>query len=288
MGPLGSHADVAGDDVRLTIWGSRGSIASAAKETRRYGGNTACVEVEANQDEVLLLDAGTGMRQAGLTHAGDGRPVHVLLTHLHMDHIQGLGFFRPLFEPGREVHIWGPPSTTLGLRARLTRYLSPPLFPVGLTGLSSNVVLHDVEVEPWRIGSLIVSAATVIHPGPTVGYRIADSKGTIAYLPDHEPALGGFDGDEWTSGLDLAADVDLLLHDAQYTDAEYAERVGWGHSSIDHAVSFADRANAKGLALFHHEPEHADDEIDELLAQAGVMRRRGGVIAAADGMALDV
>jgi phosphoribosyl 1,2-cyclic phosphodiesterase len=236
----------------------------------------------------VILDAGTGMRQAGLAHAGDGRPVHVLLTHLHMDHLQGLGFFRPLFEPGREVHIWGPASTTHVLRARLTRYLSPPLFPVRIIDLRSTVSVHDVRAEPWRIGSLTVSAATVIHPGRTVGYRVAGNEATIAYLPDHEPGLGGFCGSDWTSGYDLASGVDLLLHDAQYTAAEYAERVGWGHSSIEHAVSFADLAGAKRLALIHHEPEHSDDEIDELLAKATAMRRRGGVLAAADGMALDV
>lgn len=274
--------------MKLTVWGSRGSIASAGPETQRYGGNTACVEVDADQDEVLVLDAGTGMRQAGLAHAGDGRPVHVLLTHLHMDHIQGLGFFRPLFEPGRVVHIWGPPSTTLGLRARLTRYMSPPLFPVRLTDLGSRVALHDVHDEPWRIGALTITATTVIHPGPTVGYRIAGNGSTIAYLPDHEPALGGFRGSEWTSGCDLAAGVDLLLHDAQYTSAEYAQRVGWGHSSIEHAVAFADLARARTLALIHHEPEHSDEQIDEILALATGLRRHGTVIAAADRLTIDI
>jgi phosphoribosyl 1,2-cyclic phosphodiesterase len=274
--------------VRLTVWGARGSIASAGPDTQRYGGNTACVEVAADHDEVLVLDAGTGMRQAGLAHAGDGRPVHVLLTHLHMDHIQGLGFFRPLFEPGRVVHIWGPPSTTLGLRARLTRYMSPPLFPVRLTDLGSMVALHDVHDEPWRIGALTVTAATVIHPGPTVGYRIATDRATIAYLPDHEPTLGGFGGSDWTSGYDLASGVDLLLHDAQYTAAEYEQRVGWGHSSIEHAVTFADLARVERLALIHHEPEHSDEQIDEILALATGIRGHGEVIAAADGLTFDV
>lgn len=272
--------------MRITVWGSRGSIASAGPDTVRYGGNTACVEVEADHDEVVILDAGTGMRQAGLAHAGDGRPVHVLLTHLHMDHIQGLGFFRPLFEPGREIHIWGPRSTTLGLRARLTRYLSPPLFPVRLIDFGSDVELHDVGTNQWRIGSLSVAASTVIHPGPTVGYRISVQRGSIAYLPDHEPALGGFGGGDWTSGYDLARGADLLLHDAQYTNAEYAERVGWGHSSIEHAVAMADLARAERLMMIHHEPEHSDDQIDELLEAARSLRRQGDVVAAAQGLTL--
>ncbi|MEW5990472.1 MAG: MBL fold metallo-hydrolase [Chloroflexota bacterium] len=256
--------------------------------TQRYGGNTACVEIGADHDEVVVLDAGTGLREAGLVHAGDGRPVHVLLTHLHMDHIQGLGFFRPLFEPGREVHIWGPPSTTLPLRARLTRYLSPPLFPVRLTDLGSSVALHDVPVDPWRIGGLTISAAMVIHPGPTVGYRIAGDGATAAYLPDHEPALGGFGGLDWTSGSDLAREVDLLLHDGQYSAAEYVQRVGWGHSSIEQAVSFADLVEARCLALIHHEPEHSDDQIDHLLALARTMLPPERVIATFDGLTLDV
>jgi len=274
--------------VNVKVWGSRGSIASAGPETVRYGGNTACVEVEVDHDEVVVLDAGTGMRQAGLDHAGDSRPVHVLITHLHMDHIQGLGFFRPLFEPGRTVHIWGPPSTTLDLRGRLTRYLSPPLFPVRLIDLGSNVELHDVGPSEWAIGSLRVRATMVIHPGPTVGYRIEGNGASIAYLPDHEPALGGFGGPEWTSGFDLAHDVDLLLHDGQYTEGEYEQRVGWGHSSIPQASAFADLAGADRLVMIHHEPEHSDDQIDELVEEARSQRGRGSVVGAAEGMVLTI
>lgn len=143
--------------MKLTIWGSRGSIASPGPETARYGGNTACIEVDGDPRCALVLDAGTGMRLAGLALVGDGRPVHVLLTHLHMDHIQGLGFFRPLFEPGREIHIWGPPSTTLDLRTRLTRYLSPPLFPAlpgpnpGAWGARRAPRRSGATLASWRI-----------------------------------------------------------------------------------------------------------------------------------------
>ena len=273
----------------MTVWGSRGSLASAGPETIRYGGNTACVQIDGADGSVLVLDAGTGMRRAGSTLAGDGRPIHVLLTHLHMDHIQGLGFFRPLFEPGREVHIWGPPSTTQDLRARLTKYLSPPLFPVRIRDLTSQVELHDVLPGPWRVDPFTITAAGIVHPGPTVGYRIEVDGARIAYLPDHEPALGGGSSDPaWTSGFNLAAGVDVLLHDGQYADEEYGLRVGWGHSSISHAVQLADLAGARELVLIHHDPDHTDDLIDDLVATAAQLRREGTVRGASEGMVLDV
>lgn len=275
--------------MRITIRGSRGSLASAGPDTIRYGGNTACVQVEGTDGPVLVLDAGTGMRQAGLALAGGAAPVHVLLTHLHMDHIQGLGFFRPLFEPGREVHIWGPPSTTQDLRARLTRYLSPPLFPVRIRDLASRLELHDVLTEPWSIGGFTVTAAGIVHPGPTVGYRIEADGRCMAYLPDHEPILGGpLTGTRWLSGYLLARGVDLLLHDGQYTDEEYRQRVGWGHSSISHAVRLADLSEARELALIHHDPDHSDGQLDELVAHAARLRQGGTVLGASEGHVLEV
>jgi phosphoribosyl 1,2-cyclic phosphodiesterase len=275
--------------MRVTIRGSRGSLASAGPDTIRYGGNTACIQVEGVDGPVLVLDAGTGIRQAGLALAGSAQAVHVLLTHLHMDHIQGLGFFRPLFEPGREVHIWGPPSTTQDLRDRLTRYLSPPLFPVRIRDLASRLELHDVLVEPWAVGGYTVTAASIVHPGPTVGYRIEAGGAAIAYLPDHEPILGGpIATKEWLSGYDLARNVDTLIHDGQYTDDEYRQRVGWGHSSVSHAVHFADLVEAPDLVLIHHDPDHSDDFIDELVAGASRMRTIGSVRAASEGMVLEL
>jgi phosphoribosyl 1,2-cyclic phosphodiesterase len=273
--------------MEITVWGSRGSVASAGPDTIRYGGNTVSVQVDGPDGSVLVLDAGTGIRRAGVALAGDGRPVHVLLTHLHMDHIQGLGFFAPLFEPGREVHVWGPPSSTQDLRVRLTRYLSPPLFPVRIRDLASHVVLHEVPGEAWAVGGFTITAAGIVHPGPTVGYRIEAGGARVAYMPDHEPILGGpIATGEWLSGYVLARDVDVLIHDGQYTDEEYRQRVGWGHSSIAHAVQLADVARARELVLIHHDPEHADGQIDDLVAVARGSRREGTVRGASEGMVL--
>jgi len=263
--------------VRVCLWGTRGSIASAGPDTIEYGGNTACAEVEGRDGTIVILDAGTGVRRVGDTY-DEPRRLDILLTHLHMDHIQGLGFFGPFFRKDFEIHVWGPPSAAYDLRTRLTRYLSPPLFPVRLRDVAARLELHDVPMGTFEIGGLTITSQMVIHPGPTVGYRVSDGVRTMAYMPDHEPALtaDGHPADpEWTSGHDLAADVDLLLHDAQYTADEYESRVGWGHSRIEDAVGLATMARARRLVTFHHDPAHDDAELDAMLESARAMSGDG-------------
>jgi phosphoribosyl 1,2-cyclic phosphodiesterase len=256
--------------VKVTLWGTRGSLAAPGPETTRYGGNTSCVEVRGRDGSVVILDAGTGIRRLGATLGPSVRRIDLLLTHLHLDHIEGLGFFAPLFRQGIEVHVWGPASTTLDLRARLTRYLSPPFFPVRLRDLPCRLELHDVvSIERFRIGALEIRAALVCHPGPTVGFRIQEGEASFAYLPDHEPALGSIDfpnAPEWTSGFELAEGVDLLVHDAQYGGHEYADRVGWGHSALDDLAAFATATRAACVVPFHYDPSHTDAELDRRFA----------------------
>ena len=276
--------------MKVTFWGTRGSIAAAGPATQRYGGNTSCVQVAAADGTCLVLDAGTGIRGLGETLGPDIGRVDILLSHLHMDHIQGLGFFQPLFRDGLEAHIWGPPSATQDLRGRLSRYLSPPLFPVRLRDLDSHVELHNAPDEPTRIGAFEVTSDAVIHPGPTVGYRVTGDGATVAYLPDHEPALGvaSFPGrPSWTSGHAIAQGVDLLIHDAQYFADERADRLGWGHSSTTEAAAFAVQAGARHLAVFHHDPAHDDATLDRLVAEVAAAApgipvsgaREGGVMS---------
>jgi phosphoribosyl 1,2-cyclic phosphodiesterase len=252
--------------VKVTLWGTRGSIASAGPETVAYGGNTSCVAVEAGDGTLAILDAGTGVRRVGATLRGPRR-LDILLTHLHMDHIQGLGFFAPLFDPAFEVHIWGPPSTTLDLRSRLSRYLSPPLFPVRLRDVECALSLHDVTSEPFRIGGLEVRSDAVIHPGFSHGYRLDDGTSVLTYIPDHEPALVArvATRGEWMSGFDLSAGADMLIHDCQYTAEEYAARVGWGHSRLEDAIHLARAAGCRRLVTFHHDPAHDDEALDRML-----------------------
>jgi phosphoribosyl 1,2-cyclic phosphodiesterase len=261
--------------VRVRLWGTRGSVATPGAETARYGGNTSCVEVRSDGDALLVLDAGTGIRRLGKALAGTVRRVDLLLSHLHMDHIQGLGFFAPLFDPDVETHLWGPSTPAHGLRARLMRYLSPPLFPVHLRDLP-RLVVHDVAAGEFQVGAFRVSADRVCHPGLTFGYRIDHGGSALAYLSDHEPALGvpHFPlAAEWTSGWALARDADLLIHDAQYALDEYADHVGWGHSALEHALALGRLGGVRHLVTFHHDPGHADDDIDRLTAEATATAR---------------
>jgi phosphoribosyl 1,2-cyclic phosphodiesterase len=227
--------------------------------------------VRDSNESVLVLDAGTGIRRLGASMPAGLNRVDLLLTHLHMDHIQGLGFFAPLYDPKVAVHIWGPASATLDLRARLMRYLSPPLFPVLLRDLPCRLVLHEVPRGEFTVGPFRVHSIPVCHPGPTVGFRIEAAGSVLCYLPDHEPALGSrafpLAGD-WTSGYAVAAGADLLIHDAQYTTPEYVEHIGWGHSSMQQAFAFAALARVKHFVPFHHDPAHSDDDLDKLIRTA--------------------
>jgi len=258
--------------MRARVWGCRGSLATPGADTVRYGGNTSCLEVQLESGHTLVLDAGTGMRALGVAME-DERPeeLHILLTHLHLDHLQGLGFFRPLFRPDLDVHVWGPASPVQSLEERIAIYLSPPLFPVRLADIPARLTFHDAPEEPVSIGSATVRAAKVTHQGPTVGYRIEEGGRTLVYLPDHEPSLGVHLRDQpsaWMSGYDVARAADVLFHDAQYGDDEYPHHVGWGHSCIEHALAFASKAEVGMVVLFHHDPYHNDDELEALLVEA--------------------
>ncbi|TNE62318.1 MAG: MBL fold metallo-hydrolase [Bacteroidetes bacterium] len=256
--------------MKITIWGTRGSLPAPSPENNQYGGNTSCVQVT-YKDTMLILDAGSGIRRLGSDFPPDLRRIDILLTHLHMDHIMGLGFFLPLYNPALEINIWGPTSTREPLINRLQRYLSPPLFPIRLQDLPSQPNIIELNHSSFSIGSLQIQSAYVCHPGPTVGYRIESPDAVLTYIPDHEPALGAanFPNEpEWTSGYELAKDADLLLHDAQYTPDEYTPRVGWGHSSIEDALRFAEMAAVKRLLFFHHDPSHTDEYLHHLMERA--------------------
>jgi len=273
--------------VKVTLWGTRGSIACAGPKTVRYGGDTASVEVRDSQGHLIILDAGSGIRAIEAS-PGDGERIDILLTHLHMDHVQGLPFFAPLLSPEYEVHIWGPVSTMSSLKKRVAQYLSPPLFPVSVRDLP-NAVFHDLLPGRFKLGAINVQADLISHPGTTLGFRLEENSSSIAYLPDHEPALGVSDfpsRSEWTSGFDLAHGVDVLIHDSQYTDDEYNERVGWGHTSFSQLSAFAELADVAKLVTFHHDPTHGDDMLDDVHDELRVAARGYEVVGGKTGLVI--
>ena len=258
--------------MNVKVWGARGSIPAPGPETARYGGNTSCVQVTLGDGTQVILDAGTGIRNLGLAlpEVLDG-PLHILLTHLHLDHIQGLMFFAPAFRPEAEIVIWGPASPEASLQDRIARYISAPLTPVEVRELPCQVSFRDAEPQEWQIGSATIQASSVTHRGPTLGYRIDEGDASVCYIPDHEPGLGtplSELEDEWISGIGLARDANLLIHDCQYTDEEYPSHLGWGHSRLSDTLDFARRANAERLLLFHHDPLHSDVFLDEFWGTA--------------------
>jgi phosphoribosyl 1,2-cyclic phosphodiesterase len=276
--------------MRICFWGVRGSIPSPGARTVDVGGNTSCVQVTCEDGTELILDAGSGIRTLGPGDLGEVKRLHIVLTHLHLDHIQGLLFFAPLFDPEAEITVWGPPAA-VPLRRRLARYLSNPLSPIELGELPAQVSFRDVPADRWRLGGLELRAALVAHRGPTLGYRISEGSRTVCFLPDHEPALGATLASSpaaWVSGLGLAAGTSVLIHDAQYTEEEYAARLGWGHSSLEDTLAFAGRADPDRLLLFHHDPGHDDDCLRSLEAQAAERALVESVELAREGVTLEL
>jgi phosphoribosyl 1,2-cyclic phosphodiesterase len=267
--------------MRIKFWGVRGSVPVANSHMLRYGGNTSCVQVTLSDGTEIILDAGTGIRELVAARKAHATSVHILLTHLHLDHIQGLLFFAPLFDPESDVTVYGPPAPGPNLDQRLARYLSAPLSPVDLRDLPARVHFSACPYDRWEVGSAQIHAAIVAHRGVTLGYRITEGETVLCYLPDHEPALGASLADAepgWISGMGLAAGASVLIHDGQYTDEEYPKYVGWGHSGVSDTLAFARRAEVGRLIMFHHDPTHDDDMLDEL----GDVARRAAAAAGSD------
>jgi phosphoribosyl 1,2-cyclic phosphodiesterase len=275
--------------VIVNFHGVRGSTPCQSPDVARHGGNTSCVSVHTPNEAPLLFDLGTGLRNFAETLAPDEVfDGTCLLSHLHWDHVQGLPFFRPLLRPGARMTIHAPaqddgrhPGDVLQATIR------PPLFPVGLDEIDGEVVVHQGKPQ-FTVGSSTVHSADVPHNGSTTGYRVDSGTHSVAYVSDHQQPDDFADMAESVVGL--CRGVDLLIHDAQYTRAEFEQKRTWGHCTVEYAVAVAAAANVRRLALFHHDPFH-DDEMIERMTAAG--RRCGealgvDVFAAVEGLSVDL
>ncbi len=284
----------------ITFWGTRGSIPTPGPQTARYGGNTACVAVAGRKDELVILDAGSGIRPLGRDLLQNGNAAinaDILLSHTHWDHIQGLPFFQPLNMKGNSVRIYGSAQEGVGLESILDRQMDPMVFPIPLRALAAELTVTEIAGGAFEIDGFTVEAFRLRHPGTTLGYKLVPVRGgaTMAYLTDNELGPGGNYSvpENWRAELvKFLGGVDTLVHDGMYSDELMAQRAGWGHSTPKQAVELAAECRARRLVLFHHEPEHNDDAIDQLLARARADAKNLAphlvVDAASEGMQLNL
>jgi ribonuclease BN (tRNA processing enzyme) len=258
--------------VELTFFGTRGSCPCAGDQYRVYGGNTSCVGITVDGGEPIILDLGTGLRALGTTldgpSPGHPAPLHasVLLTHLHLDHVVGLPFFAPLRNQDTVLDVYGPKQPAGDLSDALSSLVQPPFFPIPLALLPGQIRCHDTGDEDLAIGTAKVRARAVDHRGATLGFRIEAGGASVAYIPDHQQPADDKELDDGV--LELCADVDVLIHDGQYTEAEQVAKPHWGHSTAAFAVKIAREVGARQLVLFHHDPAHDDAAVDRLLDRA--------------------
>lgn len=270
--------------VNVSFYGVRGSTPCHSSAMNRYGGNTSCVVVQRAGEAPFILDAGTGLRFYGLDLGAESFTGTMLLTHLHWDHVQGLPFFPQALHETSVAQVYGPPEEKMSFSDALCGFLRPPYFPVSLNHLPGQIDLDDLWNESVQIGDATVTARSVPHQGRTNGYRIEWPDFSVAYVPDHQQPEDA--STVAPAVLELARDVDLLIHDSQFSPELLAVRSDWGHCTPDYAAHVAETAGASLLALFHHDPLHDDDAVDTMLDQLVSNQPNCNVVAAAEGLKL--
>ncbi len=287
--------------MRVKFWGTRGSIAKPGVGTVRYGGNTSCVEVRSSRGTLIIIDCGTGAHALGqslLASSPTGIRGHILISHTHWDHIQGLPFFGPLFVPGNDWNIYGPKGLDESVREALAGQMEYTYFPVALEQFGATVRYHDLVEGVFEIDDVRITTRYLNHPALTLGYRLEADGATLVYSTDHEPHSRALAAGEGQMGgqderhAEFLRGADLLLHDAQYTAKEYPAKIGWGHSPAEYAVRMAQHAGVAKIALTHHDPLRDDKSLDQLVENLRAVLRSCGstleVFAAAEGQSLEV
>jgi phosphoribosyl 1,2-cyclic phosphodiesterase/CheY-like chemotaxis protein len=287
--------------MRIKFWGTRGSIAKPGPDTVRYGGNTSCVEIRSSRGSLIIIDCGTGAHALGqslLAASPKGIRGHILISHTHWDHIQGLPFFGPLFVSGNEWDIYGPKGLDESVREALAGQMQYAYFPVALEQFGATVRYHDLVEGAFQIDDVRITTRYLNHPALTLGYRLEADGATLVYSTDHEPHSRALAAGEGQIGgqderhAEFLRGADLVLHDAQYTAKEYPAKIGWGHSPAEYAVRIAHHAGVTKIGLTHHDPLRDDKSLDQLVENLrAALRSRGStmeVFAAAEGLSLEI
>lgn len=284
--------------MQIRFWGTRGSLAKPGPQTVRYGGNTSCVEVRSAAGTRLIIDCGTGAHELGQAIMREGGPArgHVLISHTHWDHIQGIPFFAPFFVPGNSWDLYAPQGFGESLKDTLAGQMEYTYFPVSTEAFGAAVRYHNLGEGSFTIEDFTVHTRYLNHPALTLAFRVEVDGASIAYACDHEPhsrelamGEGPIEGED-LAHAEFMDGVDLIIHDAQYLAHEYAAKQGWGHSTVDYAVSIARAARVRTIALTHHDPSRSDDEIDAYLAKLRAALKSGDpeVIAAYEGLEIEL
>jgi phosphoribosyl 1,2-cyclic phosphodiesterase len=250
--------------MNITIWGVRGSIPTPGPSTIKYGGNTTCIEVGLDDGTVIVLDAGSGIRNLGkkILEEGKTNEIYLILTHSHWDHLIGFPFFTPAYKTDYRIHVRGGPIAKETVRTYLEHQMEPPYFPARFSAMKAEFdFTHGIPLVK-HIGSSIVTPIPLSHPNGGYGFKISDGGKTFVFLTDNELDFQHEGGKLRRDYLRFCEGADLLIHDAQYTEQEYKKTKGFGHSTMNTAFTFAVRAGVKRFGLFHHDPDHSDSFMD--------------------------
>jgi phosphoribosyl 1,2-cyclic phosphodiesterase len=265
--------------MRIKVWGCRGSLPTPGRDTVRYGGNTTCLEIRLNDGTLIIADAGSGIRRLGTTLLEEENltELHLFVTHAHWDHLTGFPFFGLAYSSKYRIHVRGGPRAKRSLAKYLKRQMGPPFFPVPFKAMKAKFLFTDADPRRTSIGSAQIIPVRLNHPGGGYGFKLIEGNKAFVFLPDNELDLAYEHGRTKKEYVDFCRGAALLMHDAQYTDDEYeSTKVGWGHTKLSSAVELGIRAEVQRLGLFHHDPNHTDEDMDrfvdlcrEQIAQAG-------------------
>jgi len=251
----------------IRCWGARGSVPVSGREYLKYGGDTTCIEVRTGDGRVVIIDAGSGIRNLGKRLVAEGvRQVDLLLTHAHWDHLLGFPFFKPLYQPSMSIRVFGCPSAQSSVKNMVSDMMTPPHFPVPLKDAKAKVSFHAGCQDSFEIGPITVTPTMLSHPNGGLGYKLVENGRSLVFLTDNELRFQHPGGGVFDDYVRFCAGADLLMHDAEFDADQYEHTRTWGHSRFTDAVELALEADVKALGLFHHNQDRTDGEIEDIAA----------------------